>query len=143
MTTDITWLSAHDTLAHVLAHELSPDAAQTKLEYALWRGLIPARAALLMYLGAEFSDAAIPSDFWNRQWRHVWIDFTNSTARSRAFGPAAKGGYVDYISDDNATGVAFSQRHLYLIWPEIASAANGLMISQNEQQQTQHKEPPK
>jgi hypothetical protein len=108
--------------------------ARAKLESKLWKAEIPARATLLMYLGAEFSDAAIPSDFWNRQWRHVWIDFTNSTARSRAFGPAAKGGYVDYISDDNAAGVAFSQRHLFLIWPDIKAEASYELSLKGESQ---------
>lgn len=127
MTTTV-WLSADATLQHVLAHELAPDVAQTKLEAALWRGSIPAMATLLMYLGAEFSDAAIPSDFWNRQWRHIRIDFTNSTARSRAFGAALKqsgsGMVPDYTSDDSASGILFSQRHLFSIWPEIKAEAS-------------------
>jgi hypothetical protein len=120
------WLSADATLQHVLAHELSPDLARAKLEDKLWRGEIPAKAALLRYGGTEASDAIVPLDFWNRQWRHVWIDYANNAARSRAFGPGLKpanGGMVpDYTSDDSATGIVFSQRHLYLIWPEIASA---------------------
>jgi hypothetical protein len=120
MTTGI-WLSADATLAHVLAHEMVPDVAKTKLEGRLWKAEIPAKATRLTYLGAEFSDAPVPSEFWDRQWRHVWIDFTNSTARSRAFGPAAREGFVDYTTDDSATGVVFSKRHLFSIWPVLES----------------------
>jgi hypothetical protein len=118
------WLSADAMLQHVLEHELSPDVARAKLEDRLWKAEIPAKATLLMYLGAEFSDAPVPSEFWDWQWRHVWIDFTNSTARSRAFGPAAKEGCVDYRSDDNASGIAFSRRHLFAIWPDIESTGD-------------------
>jgi hypothetical protein len=123
-----TWLSADATLQHVLAHELSPDVARTRLEDKLWKAEIPAHAALLRYGGTEASDAVIPLDFWNRQWRHVQIDYANNAARSRAFGPGLKpanGGMVpDYVSDDNATGIAFSKRHLYAIWPDIVSTAD-------------------
>jgi hypothetical protein len=119
--TDI-WLSAEAALAHVLAHELSPDIARTRLEHRLWRGEIPARATLLRYGGTEVSEEFIPIDFWNRQWRHVSIDFTNGTARSRAFSPAAKEGCVEYTTDDSAAGIGFSRRHIFLIWPEIVSA---------------------
>jgi hypothetical protein len=117
-----TWLSADATLQHVLAHELSPDIARTRLEHRLWRGEIPARATLQRYGGTEASDAFVPIDFWDRQWRHVSLDFANGTARSRAFAPAAKEGFVDYTTDDSATGIAFSRRHLFSIWPEIVSA---------------------
>jgi hypothetical protein len=124
--TDIVWLSADATLQHVLAHELSPDVARAKLKDKLWRGDIPARAALLRYGGTEASDTVIPSDFWNGQWRDVWIDYPNNAARSRGFGPGLKpanGGMVlDYMSDDAAAGVTFSQRHIYAIWPDIVSA---------------------
>jgi hypothetical protein len=124
----VIWLSADATLAHVLEHELVPDLAQTKLANRLWRGEIPARAALLRYGGTEASDAIIPLEFWNGQWRDIRIDFTGNAATSRAFSPAMKpaesgsGMVPNYISDDSAAGVVFSQRHLYLIWPEIASA---------------------
>jgi hypothetical protein len=126
--TDILWLSADETLQHVLSHELVPDVARTKLEDRLWRGEIPARAALLRYGGTEASDTVIPFDFWNGQWRDIRIDYAGNAATSRAFSPALRpaasgGGMVaDFITNDSAAGLAFSQRHLYLIWPELASA---------------------
>jgi hypothetical protein len=122
------WLSADAALAHVLAHELSPDVARAKLANRLWRGEIIARASTLFYGGMESADAIIPSDFWNGQWRDIRIDYTGNAARSRAFGPGLKatnGGMVpDYITDDNATGVAFSQRHLYAIWSDLKAEAS-------------------
>jgi hypothetical protein len=127
MVTGILWLSADATLAHVLAHELVPDIARSKLEGRIRKGEIPAKAALLTFLGAVSSDAVIPSDFWDRQWRNVWIDYASNTAGSRVFSPALKpaesgsGMVPNYISDDSATGVVFSKRHLCLIWPDIVS----------------------
>jgi hypothetical protein len=122
------WLSADTTLQHVLAHELAPDVARTKLANRLWRGEIIARASTLFYGGMESSDAIIPSEFWNRQWRDVQIDYANNAARSRGFGPGLKpanGGMVpDYITDDNAAGIVFSKRHLCAIWPDIKAEAS-------------------
>jgi hypothetical protein len=125
------WLSADAALQHVLAHELVPDAAKTKLENKVRNGEIPAKAALLNFLGAISSDAVIPADFWDRQWRHISIDFTNDTARSRVFSPALRpaesgsGMVLNYLSDDSATGVAFSKRHLFSIWPDTETKASG------------------
>jgi hypothetical protein len=138
MTMTTVWLSANATLQHVLEHELSPDVSRAKLEDALWRGSIPAHAALLRYGGTEASDAIIPLDFWNRQWRHVWIDYPNNAARSRGFGPGLKpanGGMVpNFISDDSAAGVAFSQRHLFSIWPDTETKASYELSLKGESQ---------
>jgi hypothetical protein len=121
------WLSTDEALQHVLAHDLVPDIARSRLENKVRNGEIPAKAALLNFLGAISSDAVIPADFWDRQWRHISVDFTNGTARSRVFSPALRpaesgsGMVLDYISDDSATGVAFSAQHLFSIWPEMAT----------------------